>query len=101
MTIKIVFPGDGNGVMTANGTKVFNHKGDEIKDVTNVNISIALDEVVTATIDVAFAAENMDNIHAMLGTKTLEEIATAHGCCLSPMGEAALGSGLHCQSIAK
>ena len=61
-------------------TKVFSEDGVEIKDITSINISIQPDEIISATIDVSInKIENMDNIHVMLGTKTLHDIAKLHG----------------------
>lgn len=80
MTIKIVLPQDNDDVMCCMGTKVF--CGDtEIHDVTSIKIDINPDLILCAKIEVAISSiENMDNIHALLGTKTLEQIALLHGC---------------------
>lgn len=94
MTIKIQLPEipvKNTGVQqVAAGwqAKVFSEDGAEIKDITSIDISIRLDEIVTATIDVYInKIENMDNVHALLGTKTLHDIAKLHGYELKKIGK--------------
>jgi hypothetical protein len=71
---------DGDRPIAGWGTQVFNDHGQEITGITKINISIALDEIVTATVDVAVSADTgLDNIHALLGTKTLSDILELHG----------------------
>lgn len=82
MTIKISLPKikEGNEVKTGIGTKVFNDKGDEVTNVTSVDIHVSGDSIITATMDIAVGSiDEMDNIHALLGTETLEQIAALHG----------------------
>jgi len=83
MTIRIELPKfskNKNDIRTAYGTKVFNSDGKEIKDVTSIKMCIDADSILYATLEVAVLGfDNMDNIHALLGTKTLEEIASLHG----------------------
>lgn len=84
MTISIVLPKPG-GLRTGHGTRVFNEDGVEIKEVTRIDMVIESDCIVTAKIDVAInTIEDMDNIHALLGTETLEQIAKIHGCEFIP-----------------
>jgi hypothetical protein len=85
MTITIVLP-EGEGVKVGTGTTVFNHKGDEIKNITNIKLEIGLDLIVYARVEIAVGSiENMDNIHALLGTETLEQIAGLHGFKMVPI----------------
>ena len=83
MTIKIVLPkptSDKDGVVAGWGTKVFNDKDSEIKNITGINLKIMPDEIVSATIDVAVSSNtDLSNIHALLGTNTMKEIADLHG----------------------
>lgn len=54
--------------------------GEVIKGVTNVQIDISPNEIVTATMEVFVSSKSdMKNIHALLGTKTLEEVLKLHG----------------------
>ena len=79
MTIKIQLP-ECDGIKLGSPTRVFTDDGIEITDITSINVSILPDCFVTATIDVCVnSIEDMDNIHALLGTKTLECIAEMHG----------------------
>lgn len=92
MTISIELIQD--GLQTGLGTKVFNDKGDEIKNITSINISIQPDDVVMATVEVAIGSlDGMGDIHAMLGTETLKQIASLHGYDL--VSRSVLGNG-HC-----
>lgn len=62
------------------GTQIFNDKGDEITGVRKIDISISPEEIVTATVEVMVNCESdMDNIHALLGTRTLADILKLHG----------------------
>jgi len=80
MGIKITLP-KGDDLITGAGTKVFNNKNQEISDITNIDINIDAKCFVTAKVDVYIESiEGMDNIHALLGTKTLQDIAELHGC---------------------
>lgn len=77
MTISIKLPNDLN---TGCGTEVFNRDGVKIEDITKININIEADAFVYATVEVAInELSQMDNIHTLLGTKTLEGIALLHG----------------------
>lgn len=85
MTISIVLP-EGDGLKVGRGTKVLNSDGVEIEAVCCIEISLPLDDVITAKVTVAIdKIENMNNIHALLGTKTLEDIAKLHGCEFKPI----------------
>ncbi len=86
MTISIKFNED-SGLVTGHGTHVFTEAGAEIKNITAIDISIKPDEIVTATVDVSVdSRDDMENIHALLGTKTLHQIAAMHGFTLESMG---------------
>ena len=79
MTIRIELP-ESDGIKTCCGTKVFNQDGREITDITNISINLAPDAILTAVIDVSINdIKHMDNIYALLGAKTLHEIASLHG----------------------
>lgn len=80
MTISIELP-EGDGLRVGRGTKVFNSDGVEIEGVCDIEISLPIDGAITAKVTVAIdKIENMNNIHALLGTKTLEDVAKIHGC---------------------
>jgi len=79
MTIKIVLP-DEDGVKTCNGTKVFGDKGNEISGVESIKIHMQSGSMLTAEVGVYIGSiDNMDNIHALLCTETLEQVAALHG----------------------
>ncbi len=89
MTISIKLPKNTNEDNVAVGchTKVFNDKGDEIENIMSINISIEPDNIVKATVEVCVdSRSDMENIHALLGTKTLHQIAAMHGFTLESMG---------------
>ncbi len=82
MGIKIVLPNSSGdcGITAGYGTKVYNDEGQEIDDITAIDIRIRPDSVVEATVEVAVNnKQEMDNVHALLGTKTLEDILKLHG----------------------
>jgi len=75
---------EGVGVFS-NGTRVYTSQGCEVHNITSININYSLNEVVTATVEVALdTSEDMGNIHALLGTQTLEQIAKLHNCRFIP-----------------
>jgi hypothetical protein len=79
MTIKIVLP-ESEGVRTCIGTKIFNDEGCEITNIERIRLDLNPDSFITAVVDVCVSSiDNMDNIHALLGTETLEQIADLHG----------------------
>ena len=95
MTVKIVLPElyDKSKLQIAAGTKVFNHEGAEIENITSIDIRIRPDEIIEATINVAIdRVTEFDNIHALLGTDTLEQIAELHGLSLHPVKSNALAT---------
>jgi len=80
MTISIILPKTKSGVVTGAGTKVFNDSGSEINNITGISLNIAVNDFVTATIEVNVnSCSELDNIHALLGTETLRQIADLHG----------------------
>lgn len=97
MTIKITLPepckkGD---AQSAVGTRVFNHEGAEIKNITSIDIRIRPDEIIEANINVAINSDgSLDNINALLGTETLNQIAELHGCELTPRSTVRLSDGI-------
>jgi len=84
MGVKIQLPQGGNSVGAA--TRVFNDSGSEITDIDAISINIIKDKIVQAefTIDV-HEIEQMENIHALLSTVTIEQIALLHGFSLTPL----------------
>jgi len=84
MGVKIVLPQGGNSVGA--GTRIFNDSGSEISGISKIKISIEPDEIVQAefTVDI-HAMEQMDNIHALLSTATIEQVALLHGYELVPL----------------
>ena len=69
-----------NDTQSGVGTRVFNDKGSEIKNITSIDIRIAPEEIITATVEVAIGdIKDMDNIKALLGVQTLQQIAALHG----------------------
>lgn len=79
MTVKIVLPSN-DGIKCGWKVKVFSSTGNEITDITSIDIRIRADEIVTATIDISVSElESMANVHAMLGTETLKDIVRLHG----------------------
>tara|TARA_R110002096_G_scaffold379758_2_gene573755 strand:- start:4606 stop:4872 length:267 start_codon:yes stop_codon:yes gene_type:complete len=79
VTISIDLP-KGDSAKTGIGTRVFNSSGVEIDDVTSIDISIRPDEIISATLEVHVSdLGDMKNVHALLGTRTLEHIAKLHG----------------------
>lgn len=79
MTIKIQLPNN-DEIKCGWKAKVFSSTGDEIVDITSIDIRIRPDEIVAATIEISVSElESMDNVHAMLGTETLKDIARLHG----------------------
>ncbi len=93
MTISIKLPeqpeytGGVREMIGGHSTKVFNEDGTEINHITAIDISIRPDEIVTATVEVAVdSRDDMENIHALLGTTTLHQIAAMHGFRLESMG---------------
>lgn len=86
MTVKIQLPNN-DEIKCGWKAKVFSSTGDEITDITSIDIRIRPDEIVTATIDISVSElESMDNVHAMLGTETLKDIAMLHGFSLTKIG---------------
>jgi hypothetical protein len=85
MTIKIVLPKSEKGQATpVIGTKIYTENGSEINGFIGINIHTDIGDNVTATIDVVVDdIKGMDNVHALLGTKTLEQIAALHGFALN------------------
>lgn len=86
MTVKIVLPepSDKSGIQTSVGTKVFNHEGAEIENITSIDIRIRPNEIIEAKINVYVNSEtDLDNVHALLGTETLEQVAAMHSFELS------------------
>ena len=67
MTIKIVLP-EGNGVKTVNGTKVFNHEGHEIENISKIEIlPIEPDSIIRAKITVAVdSIENFEGVDSLI-----------------------------------
>lgn len=93
MTVKIILP-EVAGESTGVGTRVFNDRGDEISGVSSINISIEPESIVTATMEVYVGSiECMEGVHALLGTETLQQIATMHGYELTPKPKAMLSDG--------
>ena len=91
MTIKIKLLQD-DCAQSSIGTRVYNQDGKEIEDVTGLKVGFPFGGRVTATIEVCVAdIVNMDNIHALLGTSTLEQIATLHGKVMSDAPTHAIG----------
>ncbi len=88
MTIKIELKKEGSsGICSGRSTRVFNDKGSEIKNITSINILIDPNAIVTATVDVRVSSlTEMENIHALLGTKTLHDIAKLHNYELKRIG---------------
>lgn len=79
MGVKIELP-KCDGAKTGVGTKVYSDSGSEITGISSIDISIKPDCFITAVIDVELnSVDNMDNIHALLGTNTLDQIAELHG----------------------
>lgn len=69
-----------HSVPTGNDVKVFNGKGDEIDGVISIDVNMSVNSIITATMDVHVGSiERMDDIHALLGTETLDQIAELHG----------------------
>ena len=81
MGIKIVLVESKDGqAKPVIGTKIYAANGDEISGVTGLNIHTDIGDNVTATVDVLIDdVSGMDNIHALLGTETLDQIASMHG----------------------
>lgn len=85
MTIKIILP-EGDKPRTPIGTKVVNDTGAEIRNITRIELDLSLDNVISARIDVNVSSiENMDNVLALLGVDTLEDIASLHGYKMVPL----------------
>ena len=84
MTVKIVLPESEEGQATpVIGTKIYAENGQEVKGVLGLDIHTEIGGNVTATIDVLIEdISGMDNVHALLGTETLEQIAELHGFAL-------------------
>ena len=97
MTISIKLPrskqdmeGTGDRPIVGNGTQIFNDKGDEITGIREIDISIRLGAIVTATVEVMVSCDSdMDNIHALLGTKTLADVLKLHGVTDYAIGQQA------------
>ena len=89
MTVTIKLPkGERGQPVAGHYTKVFAHNGSEITGVSHIAIDIRPDEVVQATVDVHLDSNStLDNVHALLGTETLEQIAKMHGYRLVPIDE--------------
>lgn len=68
MTIKIVLP-EGKGVKTVNGTKVFNHEGHEIENISKIEIlPMRVNSIIQAKITVAVdSIENLEGVVCKLG----------------------------------
>ena len=80
ITIKLPETTKGGDCILGLGTKVFTDKGEEVEGITSINVNIETGSIVTATVNVSLtAAEDMKNIHALLGTDTLEQVAEMHG----------------------
>ncbi len=100
MTINIKLPrskqdmeGTGDRPIIGNNTQVFNDKGDEITGIREIDISIRLDAIVTATVEVMVNCDSdMDNVHALLGTSTLADILKLHGIDAELIDKTELGN---------
>ena len=76
MTISIKLPESNKAL----GTRVFNSNGVEITDVKSIDVKFRVDDAITATLEVfVHDLGDMENVHALLGTKTLEHIVKLHG----------------------
>lgn len=88
MTVTIKLPSPDGGVTSTTGTRVFNHEGREITEITRIRVDWGVDECAYATIDVAVnGGTTLDNVHALLGTETLEQVAEMHGYRLVAIGD--------------
>ena len=96
MTVKIVLPESEEGQATpVIGTKIYAENGQEVKDVFGLDIHTEIGGDVTATIDVLIESiAGMNNVHALLGTKTLEQIAELHGLGLTTKSTVSLSDGI-------
>jgi hypothetical protein len=88
--------GTGDRPIIGNNTQVFNDKGHEITGITKIDISIGLNEIVTATVEVMVSCDSdMDNVHALLGTKTLADVLRLHGIDNEIIDDQRLGDKHH------
>lgn len=78
MAISIVLP-EPSEARTSKGTRYYNQNGAEIEDVTKATVFIESDSYIYAKVEVCLGKlDYMDNIHALLGTETLQEIGKLH-----------------------
>ena len=71
MTVKIVLPEqEKKEIRTAIGTRVFTEDGAEINDITDIDIHLSCDGIMSATIKVAvYDIENMGFLDAQIVKK--------------------------------
>jgi len=80
MPINIKLPDKGEDITTVIGTRVTTTDGTEIEGVTRIRIDWTADMIAEATIDVdVMPGMTLENVHALLSTETLEQIAEMHG----------------------
>lgn len=74
MSIKIVFP-EGDKIKVGCGTKVINEDtGEEIKDIYSLDLRIAPNEIITATLTIAVSGiENAEGIEGLVVFQDIED----------------------------
>lgn len=76
MSIKIVFP-EGDKIKSGFGTKVINEDtGEEIKDIYSLDLRIAPNEIITATLTIAVSG--IENAAGIEGLVVLQDIEDEH-----------------------
>lgn len=86
--IEMAKDGDCKNYGVANGVKVFTDTNVEITGIMSIDVRFRLDEVVTATIEVAVSRDTeLKDLLPLFEVSTLEELALSRGYKLVPYKE--------------
>lgn len=78
MTVKIVLP-SGSGPKVCSGTKVFTDTGQEITDISRIEMDLRPDCIIEAKISVNVLAVDNFEAHPLLSRESLVEAAERYG----------------------
>lgn len=86
MTVTIKLPDGKQGITPVHGTRVYTETGAKVQDISRIRLDWQADQVAEATFDIALKpGTTLENVHVLLGTETLEQIAEMHGYTLTPI----------------
>jgi hypothetical protein len=79
-----IIPPAGEGVKLGNGTRFVLADGTELPQVSRCVVAFGVDEIITATLDLAIDPRLPIEAHPLLSLKTLEAAAAHYGLRLVP-----------------